>query len=130
MKFLKKDTCKIINNNQPFLNFLRNCKSIETFDFENLFTSVPQDNIRSICASLYEHDIQCFNCKKGFWLNLVEFCIFSNFLFNGKRFYKQIKSIYLWEVLIVVPLQILISINMKIKFVMLTLLFPDILMIS
>jgi len=71
----KNDTCEIINNNHQVLNFLRkanNCKSIETFDFENLFTSVAQDNIRCICASLHEHDIQCFNCKKGFCLNLVK----------------------------------------------------------
>ena len=52
------NNCYIINNNCKVLDFYRinkeNIESVNTFDFENLFGSIPQNFILDVFGSIYE----------------------------------------------------------------------------
>ena len=94
---IEEPKCKIIYNNRKVLEVVKNMgnciKFIETFDFENLFTSIPHNEIKNICETLFENYAHLFDCNKSYWINLVEFCIFENILFNGSFYLRQIKGI-------------------------------------
>jgi len=95
-EILKDNNCKIIINNSKVLNFLKtvkDCKCIETFDFENLFTNIPHNNIKDICVYFYNNYNHLFSCNIKKWLNLVDLCVFNNILYNGISFVKQSKGI-------------------------------------
>ena len=66
---------------------------METFDFENLFTSIPHSNVKDICVYFYINFSHLFPFNTQKWLNLVDLCIFNNILYNGINFFKQTKGI-------------------------------------
>lgn len=84
----------IIDNNQKLLNYLNNniIKTVNTFDFENLYTSIPHDNLIDICNFYFKY-LEESNINREDWLDLCRVNIKENFLFNGISFYKQIKGI-------------------------------------
>ena len=95
MENMENDFCIIYNNKNviDFLNKENSGKPISTFDFENLFTSIPHNNIIEICKDIYNEFNEIIKCTKEFWLKIVGFCIFENILSDGTKFYKQAKGI-------------------------------------
>lgn len=85
----------IINNNRKVLDFLNHntIDKIETYDFESLFTNIPQEKIFPICNEFYLTLQNIMNCDLDFWNSLVKFCVCNNFLFNGVNYYKQANGI-------------------------------------
>ena len=61
--------------------------SINVFNFENLFSSIPRSDIVKVCSDVYNNFSSILNCDKSFWINLVKFCIFENVLYNGRDYF-------------------------------------------
>ena len=84
---------KQIYNNKPVLDYINKnnsyIKSINVFDFENLFGSIPHRDIVKVCSDIYDDFNSILNCDKSYWINLVKFCIFENNLYNGKDYFLQ-----------------------------------------
>lgn len=55
-----------IYNNRYILNFIKNnnIDFVHTFDFENLFTGIPHDNLISICSEIFEVYFKYSNLTK------------------------------------------------------------------
>ena len=86
----------IILNSQRVINYIDNfsrINTIDTYDFENLFTSLPHNNMLDVFNSLFEEFRDLLNCSRDFWNSLISFCIFNNILFNGKDYHIQTKGI-------------------------------------
>lgn len=85
----------IINNNVKVLQYLNNnnITHIDIYDFDNLFGSIPHDEILKVSKFYYKKYKTVLNCKQNYWLNLIKFCIFENIASDGSNFYKQIKGI-------------------------------------
>ena len=93
----EKGNSFIIYNNKPVLDYINannsHIKSINVYDFENLFGSIPHSNIIKVCSDIYDDFSSILDCDKSFWINLVKFCIFENVLYNGKDYFLQVKGI-------------------------------------
>ena len=76
---------QLLYNNKPVLDYINNSyiKSINEFEFENLFGSIPHSDIIKISSDGYDDFSSNLNCDKSLWIDLVEFCIFENVLYNG-----------------------------------------------
>lgn len=94
-KILNYEKHLIVNNNQEVLDFLNNnnINKLQTYDFENLFTSIPHGNLINICSEIYDYYLTGENIVKDYWMELCRVNIFENYLFNGVNFYRQIKGI-------------------------------------
>ena len=81
----------IINNNKSVLNFLHNnnIHSIDTFDFKDLFPSIPLYHLKDVLTSYYNDYNNILNISLEFWNKLINYCIFNNFIFNGEHLYLQ-----------------------------------------
>ena len=85
----------------PVLDYINknnsHIKSINVYDFENLFGSIPHSNIVKVCSDIYVYDdfSSILNCDKSFWINLVKFCIFENVFIIVKIIFYRLKA-YLW----------------------------------
>ena len=80
----EKGNSFIIYNNKPVLDYINannsHIKSINVYDFENLFGSILHSDIVKVCSDIYEDFSSILNCDKSFWIILVNFCIFENVL--------------------------------------------------
>ncbi|XP_071042668.1 uncharacterized protein, partial [Parasteatoda tepidariorum] len=92
---IKKEKNIIIESNVEVLDFIKSndISSINTFDFENLYTSIPHEKIIEICEGIYDKYLFDEKIDRFNWLDLCKFNLFENVLFNGLDFYKQIIGI-------------------------------------
>lgn len=92
---LNDNSSWIINNNKPVLEFLKNnkVKHIESYDFKDLFTSIPLDKLKDALNYFYYNYHTLINLEQDYWNHLVNFCIFNNFIFNGENIFLQVTGI-------------------------------------
>lgn len=85
----------IINNNKPVTDFIKNntISHIESFDFKDLFTSIPLDKLKEALDYYFYNYNNLINLEPEFWNYLVNFCIFNNFVFNGENVFLQVTGI-------------------------------------
>lgn len=85
----------IINNNKPVLEYLHNnnIHSIDTFDFKDLFSSLPLFHLKDVLTAYYNDYNSILNIDLEYWDKLINFCIFNNFIFNGEQIYQQVDGI-------------------------------------
>lgn len=90
-----KDKFFMINNNKNILEFLNSNSvfAVHTFDFENLFTSIPHNDLLQICSEIYNNYLDDVIICKDDWMDLCKFNIYENYVFNGLNFYKQQKGV-------------------------------------
>jgi len=96
LKFIEEENFTwIIKNNSKVINFLKHNKidSIETYDFQDLFTSIPLDKLHEVLMSYFYDLKNLLNIPITFWEDLTNLCIYNNFIFNGEIIYQQIKGI-------------------------------------
>ena len=91
------DNSRIINNNNKVLEFFNEyseeISTVNTYDFENLFGSIPHDLIMGVFENIYNEFRNILKCEKSYWMDLIKFCIFENVLYNGVDYFLQIKGI-------------------------------------
>lgn len=98
LKFKYKDCYWIIDNSYGLVNDINigSFKTVQTFDFENLFTNIPMDNLKHVLCLLYDmvkEDLnEVFNEDFSFE-ELCKFCLFNNFIITGDSIYLQINGI-------------------------------------
>lgn len=84
---IKKEENWIINNSFCISEFLKTnkCTTINTFDFENLFTSIPLNSLKKVLIFYFNKYQFLFNFEVDFWNTLIDFCIFNNYVLNGNK---------------------------------------------
>ena len=70
----EKGNSFIIYNNKPVLDYINSSnsciKSINTYDFKNLFNSIPLCGISKVYNNIYDEFRSVLNCDKSFWIYL------------------------------------------------------------
>jgi hypothetical protein len=97
LKFKYKDTRSfwIIDNNSNVCNFVKNknISSIQSFDFENLFTNIPISELLDVVLNLFDEVEEEMQLERNYFLDLCKFCFFNNYIYTGSDFYLQINGI-------------------------------------
>lgn len=85
----------IINNNKKLLSFIkaRKITNIQCFDFENLFTSIPLTELRNTLNLIFQKYNFLISVDFDTWNDLLDICIFNNFVIFGEEIFLQIKGI-------------------------------------
>ena len=99
---IEKGNNFIIYNNKPVLEYINNnnfyIKSINTYDFENLFGTIPHSGIVKVCSNIYHVFCSVLNCYKSFSINLAKFVFLKMFSIIIKIIFYRLRAwAYLWR---------------------------------
>lgn len=85
----------LIDNNKPVIDFVKKetITHIESYDFKDLFTSIPLLKLKEVLMSYFYDYINILDFDCDHWENLINFCLFNNYLFNGEHIFLQVIGI-------------------------------------
>lgn len=94
-KYIEK--CWIIDNSLDVTKAIKesDIKSVQTFDFENLFTNIPIEKLREVLMIIFDsHNIENeLKISKTLFYDYCSFCLFNNFIICGNSIFLQTKGI-------------------------------------
>lgn len=91
----------IIYNNNNILDLTTSdimFQYVSTFDFKNLFTSIPLNSLKDVLNSYFYKYEKILGIDEEFWKTLINFCLFNNYVYNGLQIYKQVQGIAMGNV--------------------------------
>lgn len=68
--------------------------SVQTYDFENLFTNIPIKKLFDVIIYVFDSissDLE--DISRDIFVNLCHFCLHNNYVFTGSKIYQQINGI-------------------------------------
>lgn len=94
LKFKYKDERKfwVVDNSASIISCLESCGSIfsiQTYDFENLFTNIPIAALEDILFSIFNLISKDVDFEGDYFRELSHFCLYNNYVFTGQDFYIQ-----------------------------------------
>lgn len=91
----KNDSCFwILDNSYGVLNNIDNITSVQTYDFENLFTNIPISDLHQVLVKVFDIiGADSLNISRDFFIDLCRFCLYNNYVCTGNKIYLQINGI-------------------------------------